>query len=96
MLQSSRPLATAPRGWLMEVLLEVELADAQQHIPLGSAVLEVCDGGVLMRLYSTDLTVTARYLCWLDCAFVIRRPQELRTAVQALAGTVIANANRMQ
>jgi hypothetical protein len=47
-----------------------------------------------MRLYSTDLTVTARYLCWLDCPFVIRRPEELRAAVQALAATVTANANR--
>ncbi len=87
-------LATAPRGWLVEILLELELAEAQQHIPLGSAVLEGCNGGVLMRLYSTDLRVTARYLFWLDCPFVIRRPPELRTVVQALAATMVGNARR--
>jgi hypothetical protein len=89
-------LATTPRGWLVEILLEMELAEAQQHIPLGSAVLEACDGGVLMRLYSTDLAVTARYLCWLDCAFVIRRPPALRTAVLALAAEITDRANRAE
>lgn len=87
-------LATAPRGWLVEILLEMRLAEAQQHIPLGSAVLEGCAGGVLMRLYSTDLRLTARYLCLLDCPFVIRRPPELQTAVQALVARVTTNANR--
>jgi predicted DNA-binding transcriptional regulator YafY len=89
-------LATTPRGWLVEILLEMALAEAQQHIPLGSAVLEACDGGVLMRLYSADLMVTARYLCWLDCAFVIRRPPALRTAVLALAGELTDRANRAE
>lgn len=87
-------LATTPRGWLVEVLLALDLAEAQGYIPLGSAVLEACDGGVLMRLYSTDLTVTARYLCWLDCPFVIHRPPELRTAVQRLAAMMVANTER--
>jgi len=87
-------LATAPRGWLVEILLEMSLAEAQQYIPLGSAVLEGCADGVLMRLYSTDLRLTARYLCLLDCPFVIRRPPALRTAVQALAATMMANVGR--
>ncbi len=87
-------LATTPRGWLVEVLLATTLAEAQQRMPVGSAVFEECDYGVLMRLYSTDLTVTARYLCWWDCPIVIRRPQELRTAMRALAATMAANANR--
>lgn len=87
-------LATTPRGWLVEILLAMPLAEAQQHIPLGSAVLEAYDGGVLMRLYSTDLRLTARYLFWLDCPFVIRRPPELQTAMQALATMMVANVGR--
>ncbi len=87
-------LATAPRGWLVEILLETTLAEAQQRMPPGSAVLEECTEGVLVRLYSTDLTITARYLCWWDCPFVIRRPPELRKAMQELAATMAANAQR--
>ncbi|MCB0062166.1 MAG: transcriptional regulator [Caldilineaceae bacterium] len=87
-------LATAPHGWLVEILLETTLAEAQQRMPPGSAVLEECAEGVLMRLYSTDLAVTARYLGWWDCSFVICRPPELRTATQELAATMAANAQR--
>ena len=87
-------LAMAPRGWLVELLLATTLAEAQQRMPAGSAVLEECTDGVRMRLYSTDLTATARYLCWWDCPFVIRRPTELRTAMQTLAAKMMANAGR--
>lgn len=86
--------ATTPRGWLVELLLATTLAEAQQRMPAGSAMLEECADGVRMRLYSTDLTATARYLCWWDCPFVICRPPELQTAMQALAATMMANAGR--
>lgn len=87
-------LAMAPRGWLVELLLATTLVEAQQRMPAGSAVLEECADGVHMRLYSTDLTATARYLCWWDCPFVIRRPPELQTAMQELADSMAANARR--
>jgi predicted DNA-binding transcriptional regulator YafY len=87
-------LATTPRGWLAEIELEMPLAEAQRYIPPGSAVLEESDRGVIMRFYSTDLQISARYLFWLDCPFVIRRPPELRAAVLALAAKVTALAKR--
>lgn len=96
-------LATAPHGWLVEVWLEISLTEAQHHIPQGTAMLEEYDDGVLMRLYSNDLRVTARYLCWLDCAFIIHQPNELRAAVieivdqirkQAQCTTVVALTNK--
>jgi len=87
-------LATTPRGQLVELILAMPLAEAQQYIPLGSAVFEEREAGTLIRLYSTDLALTARYLCLVDRPFVIRQPPELRVAVQALATKVIANARR--
>lgn len=89
-------LATTPRGWLVEILLAMPLAEAQQHIPPGSAVFEESGEGVIMRLYSTDLRVTARYLLWLDCPFVIHRPQELRATVLTIAAEVTDWANRAE
>lgn len=87
-------LAMAPRGWLVEIVLATTLVEAQQRMPPGSAVFAECATGVLMQLYSTDLTATARYLCLWDCPFVIRRPPELRTAMQELAATIKTNAAR--
>ncbi|HRW07683.1 MAG TPA: hypothetical protein P5121_21420 [Caldilineaceae bacterium] len=71
--------------WAEVVWAEVVWAEVQRQIPLGTAVVKACKGGVLMRLYSNDLALTARYLCWFDCAFAIRRPEELRTAMMTLA-----------
>jgi predicted DNA-binding transcriptional regulator YafY len=89
-------LATTPRGWLVEIMLEMSLADLRQHIPPGSAVFEEIDSGVLMRFYSTNLHLSARYLFWLDCRFVIRRPHELRATVLAIAAEVTASVNRAE
>jgi predicted DNA-binding transcriptional regulator YafY len=89
-------LATTPRGWRVEVLLEMPLTEVQRHIPPGSAVFEEHEAGVIMRLYSADLRITARYLIWLDCPFVIRRPAELRITVQAIAAEVTAQADRRE
>lgn len=87
-------LASTPRGVLVELFVEMPLREAQQYIPLGSAIFEECENGVLIRLYSTDLALTARYLFWLTRPFVIHRPPELRAAVLALAATVTANAQQ--
>lgn len=87
-------LAMTPRGVLVELLIEMPLVEAQQYIPLGSAIFEECANGVIVRLYSTDLALTARYLFWLTRPFVIQRPPELQSAVLALAATVTANAQR--
>lgn len=87
-------LATAPRGWLVELLLKMPLAEAEQLIPLGSAVLEESENGVAMRFYSTDLQITARYLFLLARPFVIHQPQELRSIVTDLARTVTAYAQQ--
>lgn len=87
-------LASTPRGVLVELFVEMPMGEAQQYIPLGSATFEECENGVLIRLYSTDLALTARYLFWLTRPFVIHRPPELRAAVLALAATVTASAQR--
>lgn len=85
-------LATTPRGWLVEIMLETTLADVQRYIPPGSAVFEECENGVLMRLYSADLRNTARYLCLLEFPFAIRRPHELREALLEIAAAMTAAA----
>jgi predicted DNA-binding transcriptional regulator YafY len=87
-------LATAPRGWSVEILLETTLDAAQQRIQPGAAVLEQSTEGVIMRLHSGNLALTARYLLLLEWPFVIRQPQELRTALLAIAAEATAIAAR--
>jgi predicted DNA-binding transcriptional regulator YafY len=50
------------------------------------AELAAADGGTLLRMRVSSLDWTASVLAGLNCAFTIRRPEELRASVHALAG----------
>jgi predicted DNA-binding transcriptional regulator YafY len=85
-------LATAPQGFHVEALLKTTLEDAQWRIPPGSAILEQTEDGVVMRANVGRLDWMARRLLMLECPFVIRRPQELREALRAVASEAVAMA----
>lgn len=87
-------LATAPRGWSVEILVETTVEEAERRIPRGYAVFEDTAEGVIMRLHTTDLAMTARYLLWLRCPLVIRQPSELREALRVVAAEAQAMADR--
>lgn len=74
-------LAKAPQGWAVEVLLETSLEQAQQFVPPGVAILEESTAGVIFRGYVERLDWFARVLLKFECSFVIRKPVELREAL---------------
>jgi predicted DNA-binding transcriptional regulator YafY len=86
----SRSLARVPWPWEVEVLLDLPIEAAAQRLPSTLAELVDADEGTLLRMRVSSLDWMARVLAGLDCRFTIRRPQELRTSVQALAGRLAA------
>lgn len=80
-----KTLAQAPWGWEVEVLLETTLEAVRQWVPAGSVLLEEEAGGVLLRGQYERLDRLALQLLLLGCPFVVRRPPELSTALQAVA-----------
>ncbi len=87
--------ASAPGvGWSVEVLLEMEVEDARRRLPAMGLVLEEGEGGTLLRCQAWDLSWLARVLAGLDGAFVVRRPAELREALERRAREVSVPARR--
>jgi predicted DNA-binding transcriptional regulator YafY len=93
-------LANVPYAWEVEVWLGTSVAEARDRIPPTVGVLtEASDGagpgaGVVFRTRAEKLDGMARMLASLGCEFVIRCPEELRTAVRDLARRLEADASR--
>jgi predicted DNA-binding transcriptional regulator YafY len=81
----SRSLAQVPWPWEVEVLLELPIDEARRRVPGTLAELAEEDGGTALRMRVSSLDWTASLLAGLGCPFRVRRPDELRTSVQALA-----------
>lgn len=92
--QVTRSLAAVPYAHEVEVVLETTLAEARRRIPPTTAELSEVDGGVLMTVGAERLDGMAQMLAGLGHPFVIRRPDELRTAVQELADWLRTQAAR--
>jgi predicted DNA-binding transcriptional regulator YafY len=86
----STSLARVPWPWEVEVLLELRLDEAAQRLPGTLAELIDAEGGTLLRMRVSSLDWMASVLAGLGCAFVIRRPDELRASVRALADRLTA------
>lgn len=80
-----RSIAQTPGRWEVVVRLETTMQHAQELISPTFALLELCEGGVLMRCYVQHLDWLARTLLSLDCPFQIVAPGEMREAMRALA-----------
>jgi predicted DNA-binding transcriptional regulator YafY len=85
----SAALASVPWAWQVEVVLDLPLERAAERIPATLAELEQLDGRTLLRMRVESLDWMARLLAGLDCAFTIRRPDELRASVRDLAGRLL-------
>jgi predicted DNA-binding transcriptional regulator YafY len=76
---------TPGEEWSVEVLLETRVEDVSWRLPSIGLVLEETRGGTLLRCSTWSLDWVARVLAGLDCSFVVRRPVELREALERRA-----------
>jgi predicted DNA-binding transcriptional regulator YafY len=90
----SRSLARVPWPYEVEVLLRLSLEDATRRLPPTLAELSEEDEGTVLRLRASSLDWAAGLLAGLGCEFTIRRPDELRERVRALADRLAASATR--
>lgn len=86
-------LAGIPGQWRIEVLLMTTLDDARQRVPLHLATFEETTGGVILRQNAEGLEETARQLVRLGIPFIVRQPEELRSALRSLAAEIGRTAN---
>ncbi len=80
-----RSLARVPWRWDVEVLLALPLDQATPRLQGTLAELDDADGETLLQMRVGSLDWMASVLAGLDCGFTIRRPEELRSSVRALA-----------
>ncbi len=88
----SSSLANVPWAWEVEVTLDLPLAEAAERIPATLGELADEEGETVLRLRVESLEWTASLLAGLGCGFTIRRPDELRASVAALAASLAAAA----
>ncbi len=84
-----------PEGrWSVEVLLEMKLEDARPRLPALGLDLEASEDATVLRCQTWNLDWVARVLAGLDGRFVVRRPDELREALERRAAEISALARR--
>jgi predicted DNA-binding transcriptional regulator YafY len=82
--------------WSVEVLLETRAEDALWQLPSVGLALEQAEGGTLLRCSTWSLDWIARVLAGLDCSFIVRRPDELREALERRAEKIAALSKRTE
>jgi predicted DNA-binding transcriptional regulator YafY len=87
-------VATLPRAFAVEVLLETELETARLQLFPSFGVLERTAEGVLLRGQTDDLDWFARELARLPFAFEVKRPAALREALEACARRLLQRARK--
>jgi predicted DNA-binding transcriptional regulator YafY len=80
--------------WSVEVLLEARVEEVRGQLPSVGLSLEQTEGGTLLRCSTWSLEWPARLLAGLDCSFVVRRPAELRDAIELRAEKIATLARR--
>jgi predicted DNA-binding transcriptional regulator YafY len=80
-----RSLARVPWPWEVEVLVDLPADDAAQRLSATLAEVEEAEGGALVRMRVSSLDWMAGVLAGLGCDFAIRKPDELRASLRALA-----------
>jgi predicted DNA-binding transcriptional regulator YafY len=89
-----RSLAEQPGTWLVRVVLQTTIQQAQQVLPAGMATLEDTPEGVEMRVSVEDLKWMARFLINLGMPCVVREPIALRETLLQLAAEIAAAATQ--
>jgi predicted DNA-binding transcriptional regulator YafY len=82
--------------WSVEVLLETRVEEVRGQLPSVGLSLEQTEGGTLLRCSTWSLEWPARVLAGLDCSFVVRRPTELRDALEQRAEKLATLARRTE
>ena len=82
--------------WSVEVLLETRVEEVRGQLPPVGLSLEQTERGTLLRCSTWSLEWPARVLAGLDCSFVVRRPAELRDALEQRAEKLTALAKRTE
>ena len=82
--------------WSVEVLLETGVDEVRGQLPSVGLSLEQTEGGTLLRCSTWSLEWPARVLAGLDCSFVVRRPTELRDALEQRAEKLATLAKRTE
>jgi predicted DNA-binding transcriptional regulator YafY len=82
--------------WSVEVLLETRVEEVRGQLPSVGLSLEQTEGGTLLRCSTWSLEWPARVLAGLDCSFVVRRPTELRDALEQRAEKLASLAKRTE
>jgi predicted DNA-binding transcriptional regulator YafY len=88
----SRSLARLPYPFEIEVLLDAPPSLVAPRLPATMAELTATADGTRLIMRVTSLDWMASVLAGLDCGFTIRRPDELRDSVRALARRLTAAA----
>jgi predicted DNA-binding transcriptional regulator YafY len=89
-----RSLANTPATWVIEVLLETTLEEAQQYVPPVIASLEQVPDGVMLRCSVGYLEWIAHFLSGLRCPFIVLQPPELRDELRRLSAQIADMAER--
>jgi len=82
--------------WSVEVLLDTRVEEVRGQLPSVGLSLEQTEGGTLLRCSTWSLEWPARVLAGLDCSFVVRRPAELRDALELRAEKIATLAKRTE
>jgi len=90
----ARSIAEAPWGSEIEVVFETTLEEARRRIPRTIGEPESVQGGVLLRARTDDFDAAAREIARLGWPFTVRRPPELRSAVESLGRALTRSARR--
>ncbi|MCE9669330.1 YafY family transcriptional regulator [Myxococcus stipitatus] len=85
-------VATLPRAFAVEVLLDTRLEVARRELFATLGVLEAVPEGVVLRGQTDDLDWFARELSRLPFGFQVRGPASLRDALEAHARRLLARA----
>ena len=88
----STSLARVPWGWDVEVALDLPLDEALRRVPATLAELAEEGGTTVLRMRADSLDWAANVLAGLGCLFTIRKPDELRTSIRALADRLAESA----
>jgi predicted DNA-binding transcriptional regulator YafY len=88
--------STSGDEWSVEVLLETRAEDARWQLPSIGFALEQAEGGTLLRCSTWSLDWIARVLAGLDCSFIVRRPDELRDALERRAEKITTLSKRTE
>ncbi|MGH2851192.1 MAG: helix-turn-helix transcriptional regulator [Solirubrobacteraceae bacterium] len=85
----TRSLAQVPWPWAIDVRLDLPIEEARARIPRTLAELAPDDEATRLRMRVSSLDWAASLLAGLGCAFEVRAPDELRTAVHELAARLL-------